>query len=680
MTRRSLAILIVAWLLFAVPFVAVGPDDVEDFYTGVVSTKMFVDSVFERAWPFWNMDSALGVPQPFRFHFITHPFSPLCRVADCGVVLRAAAAVQALLGSLFMALLVRRLASDEAVAALAGLTFLFSSSIVQPTYLDDWSTAALPEASLPILIYAAYALFNADRSREAFKWSLVLGVTSGFIMSMFFPFAVVAAVTVFFLVQPGRVLSRWPWVSVAAAVAVLICAAHVYHLAEQYLLTPVTVARDNHEEPSLLTYASSALLAPLRRPGVETSWRTIFFGGPFAIAAVVSFITTRDAALRAFKVALIVSLALVWVPESWLFNLMTHRWGYRSGVNMFGIVLGACAIAQMRRTPRLAALTRGVMALQLVALAVAFSPHWIGTIRAWIDPAVFARSERVRFEGVTAALVELHRHAPGRVAFAPRAYDLTRRFILTPDGLAPNQLQAAGVPSLYAEAHGITLDAIAPMRYAFIGISPPTNTTVTTPSTLNVLGVRYVIAMPDDLVSDGLRLVRTTAGGIRIFENGDAWPEAFFVEAFPRTPLPRLSGCGHDRFLCVDFAGGGIERDLTPITIERHPDGMTLRFAPVNERRNILVTQWYQPYWRVRSGSARLVRAGEQLVGLDIAPGEQSVTIEYLPVFRATLFIVGLLTEAGVLLLIAWLSLRRPTREPVSEGVLSSRFRFQESQ
>jgi len=76
----SLLILLGAWLLFSLPFVAVGPNDVEDYYTGVVSTKMVIDSVAEGSWPFWNMDSALGVPQPFRFHFITHPFSPLCRV------------------------------------------------------------------------------------------------------------------------------------------------------------------------------------------------------------------------------------------------------------------------------------------------------------------------------------------------------------------------------------------------------------------------------------------------------------------------------------------------------------------------------------------------------------------------------------------------------------------------
>src|SRR5438552_6565461 len=191
--RRSLLILLGVWLLFAVPFVAVGPNDVEDFYTGVASTKMAIDSIAEGAWPFWNMDSVLGVPQPFRFHFITHPLSPLCRVGDCAEVLRGIAALHALLGAFFMTLLVRRLTSDESVAWLAGVTFLFSSSIVQPTYLDDWSTAAIAEATLPVLIYAAYAMLAAERSRDAVKWSLVLGGLAGSMLSMFFPFAVLAA-------------------------------------------------------------------------------------------------------------------------------------------------------------------------------------------------------------------------------------------------------------------------------------------------------------------------------------------------------------------------------------------------------------------------------------------------------------------------------------------------------
>jgi hypothetical protein len=655
----SILVLFGAWLFFALPFIAVGPNDVEDYYTGVVTTKMVVDSMAQGAWPFWNMDSALGVPQPFRFHFITHPLSPICRVADCGTVLRVAAACQALIGALFVVILVRRLGSDEPVAVLAGLTFLFCSSIVQPTYLDDWSTAAIPEASLPILIGAAYTLLNTEDRRDATKWSLVLGGIAGFTLSMFFPFAVLAATAVFLLVQPRVTLSRWQWLSLAALVGVLICAAHVYHLAEQYRLTPIGVGRDNHEEPTLLTYASSALIAPLPKPGVETSWRTIFFGGPFTIAALIGLFSLRRADLRPFKLALIVSLVLLWIPESWLFNLMTHRWGYRSGINLFGIVLGACAIDQLRSTNRRARIAHAVMAVQIVALSAAFWPHWMAMTRAWIDPDLRARSQRVKENyGITAAVAALQRDNPGRVALAPNTYDLTRRFMLSKEGLAPNQLQDAGVPSLYAEAHGITLDPIAPMRYAFIGISPPTSTTVTNPSTLNFLGVRYVLAMPDDVVSERLHLVRSV-GGVRIFENPNPWPEAFFVREFPPTPMPRVPDCGHDRFLCVDFERAGIEREPEAITIDRHRDGLTLTFAPSDRSRHLLVTQWYQPYWRVTEGSAHIVRAAEQLVGLEIPAGEQRLTIEYLPGVRAALFFVGMTTELVLMIVIAWLSVPR---------------------
>jgi hypothetical protein len=53
------------------------------------------------------------------------------------------------------------------------------------------------------------------------------------------------------------------------------------------------------------------------------------------------------------------------------------------------------------------------------------------------------------------------------------------------------------------------------------------------------------------------------------------------------------------------------------------------------------------------------VRAAEQLVGVEIPAGEQRVSIEYLPMVRATLFFVGIGTELTVLIAIAWLSLSR---------------------
>src|SRR5581483_4162974 len=435
-------------------------------------------------------------------------------------------------------------------------------------------TSAIAEATLPIMILAAYRLFKAIEAREQLLWALVLGGVAGFILSMSFPWAEIAPTAVFLLVQPRSTLARWRWLAIGLAAGVLLCGAHVYQLAEQYRLTPMDVYRDVHEEPTLATYAMSAFVAPMQGHGVETSWRTIFFGGPFAIAAIVALVRLRETAIRPFALALIIGLALIFVPESWLFNLTTHRWGYRSGVNVFGIVLASALLAALRRDARAPAIVYGVVALQLAVMVGAFWPRWRAVEQAWADPNVLERSVRVRQDdGITAVMASLYHAAPGRVAFAPKAYDATRRFMFAREALVPNELQMARVPSLYAETHGITLDPIAPMRVAFIGISPPTATTVTTPATLNVLGVRYVLAMPDDAVDPRLRQIRTVDRGLRILENPDAWPEAFFVSAFPRTPLPRLPECGNDRFLCVDFDQAHFEREPAPITIDRHRDG-----------------------------------------------------------------------------------------------------------
>ena len=68
------------------------------------------------------------------------------------------------------------------------------------------------------------------------------------------------------------------------------------------------------------------------------------------------------------------------------------------------------------------------------------------------------------------------------------------------------------------------------------------------------------------------------------------------------------------------------------------------------------------------------MRAAEQLVGLEVAPGERQVTIEFLPVFRATLFILGIATEAVVFLLVVWLAIAELRTPPVPMNVLSTRF------
>ena len=130
----------------AIPYVAVGPPDFEEYFTGVVTTQVAMKAIVHGAWPFWSLDFGLGMPQPLRFHFIQHPLAPLCLVWDCQAVLRLIAVVHLLIGAIFMTLLGRRLTSSWVLGWAAGLTYCLCSSVVQPMVIDDWPLTAMHES------------------------------------------------------------------------------------------------------------------------------------------------------------------------------------------------------------------------------------------------------------------------------------------------------------------------------------------------------------------------------------------------------------------------------------------------------------------------------------------------------------------------------------------------------
>src|SRR5688572_28450034 len=109
-----------------------------------------MDAIFGGAWPFWSLDLGLGIPQPLRFHFITHPLAPLCGVTDCHALLRSIASLHVLLGAIFMALLAARFTRSQLLACAAGLTYCLSSSVLQPMFTDDWPITAINESALPV--------------------------------------------------------------------------------------------------------------------------------------------------------------------------------------------------------------------------------------------------------------------------------------------------------------------------------------------------------------------------------------------------------------------------------------------------------------------------------------------------------------------------------------------------
>ena len=229
--------------------------------------------------------------------------------------------------------------------------------------------------------------------------------------------------------------------------------------------------------------------------------------------------------------------------------------------------------------------------------------------------------------------------------FAPRAHSQLRSKRFNSDGLAQNQLELLGIPTLSTVAYGITVDDLYPMVGTMEGTLAPSAAAVRSQTFLDVLGVRYVVAFADESVAPQLREVKRLVHDLLVYENPGAWPEAFFVDTFPASPLPRLPACDHSRFLCADFGGFRTHRLESALTITRLHDGLRLSFPPSADVRDVVITQWYRPEWAVTEGKAAVLRVAEQLVGVRVGAGERVVAVRFRPRLRAALFSAGIFAE-----------------------------------
>jgi hypothetical protein len=650
------------WAAFVWPYVAVGPNDLEDFYMGPVSTKIAVDALLAGDWPFWSLDIGLGVPQPVKFHFITYPLSPLCSVMDCGRVLKLAAIIQITLGSLCLGAILRASGVGRTLATTAGLAFLLASSTVQFTYVDDWSSVAVNTGSVPILIFAAFKLFRATDSRSRLLYSLMLGGMSGLQLSMGYPLPHFLVVVPFLFAQPRRLWEQWRWLAFATAIGLLIGGGHLYHLAEQVLATPASVPRTSHIDAPLASHAWSAFLRPFGPDDLDRRWRVISFGPPFALLALASFMRRRPE-WRAYKAGLIGTLLLMVLPEQWLFNTITDRWMYAVGVHVFGILLATLLVHDLQS--RLASRRTATLVVAMV-VAVQVGWQWLGVYPVWRPVALVAAGapepdpivrRLAHDQPAVERLKSLVRKSPGRLMLSLDADQTVRGLSLARYGLAQNVFPPNGVPTVNAAVLGIVLDDLYPTPELTGGpLIPPADAHLDR-AFLDALGVRYVLVKDGQDYAPGLNDLGTVPRGLRLLENAAAWPEAFFVSALPPLVVPRKAGCGHDRFLCADFSRYDVARTSTPVAVERHHDGMTLTFPPADQSRSVIVNQWYRPGWHTSAG--RVTSGMEQFIAVEVPAGIPSVRLTYFPLIRGILFLTGIAAETLVLAAIAGLVIAR---------------------
>ena len=405
----------------------------------------------------------------------------------------------------------------------------------------------------------------------------------------------------------------------------------------------------------------STFVRPFGPDDLDRSWRVIFLGPPFAVCAAAGLVWWCRHEWRPYQVGLAASIAMMVVPEWALANLVTARWLFGAGVNAFGLILAALTLDALARRRYLVPLGAAIVVAQLAWQAAAFYPVWRSVAMVAMGyPETRDRPRRVaRDSPIVDTLRELTASAPGRVMYSAAVETDIRGLALVDAGLASNALVMHGVPTLNGVAHGIVLDALYPTDSLTGGPLRVPASAHADQAFLDTLNVRYVVMHEAERGAPGLRERRRFDDGLRLFENPQAWGEAFAVKAFPAAPVPRRHDCENDRFFCADFGRDGVERETAKVGMERHRDGMTLH-VPVSDRpQRVIVTQWYQDAWRVTSGRATLERALEQMIGVTVAAGESTVTIGYFPRFRGALFILSWVVEGAVAIACAVLAVRR---------------------
>ena len=557
---RSLLPIFLLCLVLAVVVFAVLPTDIEDVYTSTFSTAAFWRNILHLQNPFWLADLGFGVPLPLRFHFFQHPLSFLVTLLNPAIAIRIIECVHLLIGGIAFFCVARFFQVAPGVAATAAISFLLSSSILQPLMIDEWPSALVNSASLPVLMYCALKAISAEDNSKRWLWAATASLYAGVLVATTFP--IVQAVEVgivtwayLFTMPAKRRLAGATTLAAIAAVALIIGGGQLITLWQQ-VQENSSHLRFDHPEPPKWLQLWSLLARPIGRLDWSDQWRLIDFGCPFGIAALVSLFTVWRRDLWAIKLLFVIGLVFCFDIVSLPFDLVTNNWSFRSSVNFAGLILASAAICKLQLQWPFAA--RLILTAQVLAVFLT---------GGWLVGSILAKYEVVA-RGVKAFNANYVSPAPD----VPRRAGSPTRLLLTHEFEAKYPLSArAEIGLIYniaslrdnvavvnALTRGVTLDAFWPDEALLEGriVAPPG--ALSNKDWLDVLGVRYILATPEETSAPQLlpSPVPQANGDLprRLYINDQPWPRAVFLRLpVVISELPLLPQCPNQRALCRDL-------------------------------------------------------------------------------------------------------------------------------
>jgi hypothetical protein len=655
LTRLSVAAACGVITLLALTFIVGSTPDEEEFRFAILSTWLHAGGLVHGRLELWTPLLGLGVPQPFTPSFLLHPLMPLAAAMSPVDWARMLLVAHMLFGAVGMWQLSRHLRMTAVTGALCVSTFLLATPAQNYALVDFWPSHFVVWTSAPWILLLAYRLIESQ-GRATAGWSVAFGLGVGLVLANTNPGHAVVYVAfgaAVVLVHWRQLLARKWWIGLSVLIAVALASPGLAELLNELHHFEPGLPVANAPAPLPVAQVWSVFFSPFG--AVDEHWpfaRTLFFGGPFAVLCIAGCVRmTRRHAEFVLTIGICAILLFTSIVP---LSVVSARFHFRDPLTLAAILLAGVTLDRLVVASGRRRLATVVIVAQLCAIVAA---AWPAIAHAWSPDARNAqwlRGGSGEAQSVEQLLKLLRPN--GRLAFSPAVDMAVSDRKRLAEGLGVNALAYRGVPVVNGWFKGVSTDSVWPDERMFYGRTRVPPQLVESAASLDVLGIRYVLANDDEAVAPGLRRRGTVpmevGAPLVVYENADAWPDAFVLDAAAeQSPLPTLAGCVNNRVLCEDLTSVAARQAVGSAVARQRGDEIDVRLFSASEPTLLVVSQMFRPDWRASSEDGSLTTAPVLggLLGVRIPPGTTTVQLRYRPTLIIAATLLAWLTLAASL-------------------------------
>jgi hypothetical protein len=616
------------------------PRDDEEFRYAVLTSRLHVRALSEWTYAFWTSRLALGLPQPFIPNFWFHPLLPLLAVLQPATWVRLLLLAQTVFGAAGMWRVGRLLGFRPIVRAVCAFTFLLAGPGINYALTDTWPSHWIAWTSMPWLLLCVWRTLDTG-GLERWRSSVAAGLVAGLVIASANPAYLVVYTVLIVAVIAARwrsIAERWLPLTVAAVIALLIAAPNAAALISERRFFRPALGFLNDPTPLPMAVVWDVFLRPLSRfapqivSAVDNDARTLSFGGPFALLTIAACVYGGWS--RAELVfALCLGLAFLFTTLGPT-TIISQRYQFRDPVTLCAILLAGMAAERGLQRQHVRHVTGFLLALQIAAVASVAAPYaryaWDETRSAapWFRAATAATPAA---DALVSALAR-----PGLVAFSPRVEREVMNTTYLAAGIGVNGLAYRGVHVLDGWFKGVSADPIWPDERLFYARIAPPQPFLESAASLDVLGVRYVLAQRGEPVAPGLRerpLNIAAAQELVLYENEDARTGAILMDTDADTlHVPLLARCPNEHLLCRDLSALAKQRPAA-VTIVRKEGAIDVAFERADRPRTLVIAEMYRPAWTARTADQHPPTFAflNSMLAVRVPAGATSVHFAYRP-------------------------------------------------